>query len=385
MLHAISSFEDGVLDSTAPTVIAGLARCIAEPSSLRSEILNSPDFWSILQRLHQHKTEAEHVFDILQEIVSTQSGAVTADNYEATTALANDFASAGSIGTIQEQRRDFAARRGKQIKPARTEETAVVARAVKAIGVIYQLTARIPSLIQQSHLERSEAWAAYWSPIFRTLSAQCVNPCREVRHRAVGALQRSLLSEDLASDEHSEWTAIFGEVLFPLILRLLKPEVYQIDQVGMGETRLQAATLLCKIFLRHLDPLVACGQLMDTWLKILELLDRMMNSGSPADQEGAMAEAVPENLKNILLVMAGSGYLVPPSSTEEGDGDQLWRVTEKRIRRFLPELLTETFPDLQRPQKASAEEQKMVQDVDGKRTTEQQPQRPQTSDGSAQT
>ena len=397
VLHTFSSFEDNVLDNTAPVIISGLGRCLSADGDLRTEILNSPDFWSILRRLHQHKTEPDRVFEMLQAIATSPAEMITADNYEATVELANNFATAGRIGTIQEQRRDFAARRGKQIKPPAKpdESTAVVERAVKAINIIYLLTSRIPSLISQSHLERSEAWAAYWSPIFRALSTQSLNPCREVRHRALAALQRALLSEGLTSTEHTEWIAIFGEVLFPLLLHLLKPEVYQLDQAGMGDTRLQAATLLCKIFLRHLDHLVACDRLLDTWLKVLELLDRMMNSGSPADQEGAMAEAVPENLKNILLVMAGSGYLIPPSSPStasrpstsssstaptlavkqrnKGDGphdpddntardqtqaqaqdpskqqeqpqqQRLWRETEKRVKRFLPGLMEETFP-----------------------------------------
>jgi brefeldin A-resistance guanine nucleotide exchange factor 1 len=338
VLHAVSSFDDTLLEHTAEAVLQGLADCIAKPGSLRNEIVNSPDFWSILQRLHQHNTQAEHVFEILQNIATSQPTAVTADNYESAITLANDFASAGSIGTIQEQRRDLLARRGKQVKPVKVEENGVVIRGSKAINIIYLLTSRISSLIEQSHLERNEAWAAYWSPIFRALSAQCVNPCREIRHKAMTALQRSLLSDNLASDDHTEWIAIFGEVLFPLIGRLLKPEIFQIDHVGMVDTRIQAAILLCKIFLRYLDHLVNNGQMLEVWLKILDILDRMMNSGSG----DALAEAVPESLKNILLVMAGSGYLTPPGKGVKGD--ETWEETQKRLERFQPELLRSLFP-----------------------------------------
>lgn len=214
----------------------------------------------------------------------------------------------------------------------------------------------------------------------------------------MSALQRVLLSEDLASEktasinkdtkstetpeQHQEWTAIFTEVLFPLILRLLKPEVYQLDPQSMGETRVQAATLLCKIFLRYLDLLAALpplriertpGQSPDatprkggaaaiaekdttdpaasgmagaddalpvdgesskrappvveqknwlvlTWSRTLSLLDRMLNSGvSPREQE-VMSEAVTEGVKNCLLVMAGAGYLVPDAGGAVGKG-----------------------------------------------------------------
>lgn len=145
--------------------------------------------------------------------------------------------------------------------------------------MIYSLTARIPDLMKQSHLESKQAWAAYWSPIFRALTTQCTNPCREIRHQAFSSLQRALLSQELTSGEHEEWTAIFGEVLFPLIVKLLKPEVYSSDPIGMSETRVQAATLLCKIFLHYLVVLSQWDGMLDLWLKIIDIMDRLMNSG----------------------------------------------------------------------------------------------------------
>ena len=164
----------------------------------------------------------------------------------------------------------------------------------------------------------------------------------------MSALQRSLQSPELASTDHTEWTAIFGEVLFPLILRLLKPEIYQLDPIGMSETRVQAATLLCKIFLHYLVLLSEHWDgMLDLWLKILDILDRMMNSG----QADTLEEAVPESLKNILLVMANGGYLVEPppkGAPEEEAIDQgkirLWTETQKRLERFVPGLWNELFP-----------------------------------------
>jgi len=87
------------------------------------------------------------------------------------------------------------------------------------------------------------------------------------------------LSNDLASAEHKEWTAIFTEVLFPLITQLLKPEVYQSDPLGMSETRVRAATLLSKVFLHYLTMLSETDVLLDLWLKIITIMDRLMNSG----------------------------------------------------------------------------------------------------------
>ncbi len=45
---------------------------------------------------------------------------------------------------------------------------------------------------------------------------------------------------------------------------------------------------------------------------------------------------MPENLKNVLLFMSSSGYLVPPS--KDPSQEKLWAETWKRIDRFLPDL-----------------------------------------------
>jgi brefeldin A-resistance guanine nucleotide exchange factor 1 len=190
---------------------------------------------------------------------------------------------------------------------------------------------------------------------------QCINPCRDIRHHAISALQRSLLSLEFASKDGKEWSAIFDEVLFPLILRLLKPEVYHSDPVGMSETRVQAATLVCKIFLRYLDQLFSWGGMLDLWLKILDILDRMINSGQSDSlvrtlrsschkfySQRVQEEAIPESVKNILLVMADSGYLTPPP-TQDPSKEKIWIETRKRLDRFLPNLFTEIFPPFKSP------------------------------------
>ena len=185
----------------------------------------------------------------------------------------------------------------------------------------------------------AQAWINYWSPIFQALRTQCLNPCRQIRHQAFLSLQNSLLSPELASADHQEWTAIFGEVLFPLITRLLRPEVYQTDPTGMSDTRVQASRLLCNVFLHYLVLLSEWEGMLDLWLKILDIMDRLMNSGQGENLE----EAVPESLKNILLVMADGGILAPPSAGEEPS--ELWAETFRRVERFLPGLMFDLFPE----------------------------------------
>lgn len=87
---------------------------------MRNEIVVSPDFWSILQQLHAHEESANLAFELLQKVVDASPPAVSADNYESAVSLANDFASAGSIGAVDERRRDAQLRKsrgGKAEKP----------------------------------------------------------------------------------------------------------------------------------------------------------------------------------------------------------------------------------------------------------------------------
>ena len=133
-------------------------------------------------------------------------------------------------------------------------------------------------------------------------------------------------------------------MLFPLINQLLKPEVYQTDPAGMSETRVHAAQLLCKIFLHYLVLLSEWEGELDLWTRILDIMDRLMNSG----QSDTLVEAVPESLKNVLLVMSSGDYLTPPSADGEEQTPQqreLWTETWTRIERFLPGLMPELFPD----------------------------------------
>ncbi|KAK5998147.1 hypothetical protein PT974_00519 [Cladobotryum mycophilum] len=325
LLHTISSIPQDVLLRTSDNILAGLAACTDEPGPLRSEMMTSPDFWVILRVLSANPEAATSVFEILEKSTTGNPPAIIADNYEAAVSLLNHFASAASPQALPSHK-----------AVDQTKETQVdshaVARGCKAVNTLHNMTSRIPHLMQHSHLESSEAWSAYWLPIFQALTAQCTNPCRDIRQLAFSAMQRSLLSPDLTCSDPKEWTAIFSKVLFPLILRLLKPEVFSSDKDGMSEMRVHSASLLCRVFLQYTVLLSEWDGMLDLWIKIIEIMDRLMNSG----QGDSLEEAVRENLKNVVLFMASSGYLVPPQ--KDPSKARLWDETWKRVDRFLPDL-----------------------------------------------
>ncbi|KAM0401578.1 hypothetical protein ACHAQC_002269 [Fusarium culmorum] len=339
LLHTISTLPQEALGKNSDLVLQGLSLCIEESGPLRREMMTSPDFWVILRTLAQRPEAAALVFEILEKGTTGTPPAIMADNYEAAISLLNDFASAASPRQPKMQPRSPRSPRVNPPKQDKKLNAEAVNRGSKAVNMLYNMTDRIPHLMQQSQLESSEAWSAYWLPIFQALTTQCANPCRDVRQLAFSALQRSLLSPELTCSDPKEWTAIFGKVLFPLITQLLKPEVFLSDRDGMSEMRVQSASLLCKVFLQYMVLLSEWDGMLDLWIKIIEIMDRLMNSG----QGDSLEEAVRENLKNVLLFMASSGYLVSPH--KDPSKEKLWSETWKRIDRFLPELRGELALD----------------------------------------
>lgn len=123
-----------------------------------------------------------------------------------------------------------------------------------------------PPLLISTTNTVTTAWTTYWTPLFRLLTTHSLNPCRQIRGQSLSTLQRLLLSPCLGLDNLSATASpatafartatLFTDVTFPLVMQLLKPEVFQSDPVGMGETRLQAAVLACKVFIRYLDTLL---------------------------------------------------------------------------------------------------------------------------------
>ena len=53
---------------------------------------------------------------------------------------------------------------------------------------------------------------------------------------------------------------------------------------------------------------------------------------------------MPESLKNVLLVMHASGFLVPPHQPRTEEQVALWDATFDRLDIFLPQLRQELFP-----------------------------------------
>lgn len=186
----------------------------------------------------------------------------------------------------------------------------------------------------------SALWAQGWCPLLQGIARLAMDRRREVRTYAISCLQqRALLVHDLQTLSGAEWATCFKEVLFPLLNELL-PEsnsIYGIDGVLLEESRIRIATIMSKVFLHHLTPLIELETFNELWLEILDYIEKFMKVGSDM-----LYEQMLEILKNMLLVMhsvrvfhCNDGTLHVP----------LWELTWKRIGEFQPNLLDELFSE----------------------------------------
>jgi golgi-specific brefeldin A-resistance guanine nucleotide exchange factor 1 len=156
VVHLVSSLDEAGIHKSAVPLVKGIARCIEEPGPLRNEMASSPDFWKLLKTLFPVSEAAQSVFDIAQDVIIGSASAISADNYESAISLLNAFATAGDKSYLRDQERAKRnARNGRAPKKLNTDNEMVV-RGSKAIGTIYQLTNRVPALIEQSQLGRNE-------------------------------------------------------------------------------------------------------------------------------------------------------------------------------------------------------------------------------------
>ena len=184
--------------------------------------------------------------------------------------------------------------------------------------------------------EPGELWDLAWCPVLQGMGRLCCDTRPQVRTQSLTLLQRSLLVPDLQVLSPSQWEFAFLRVLFPMLRKLL--EVGR-SEPGREETKLRAAMMLSKVFLQHLSPLSSLPTFSALWLSILDIIGQFCTTAS----SDLLADALPESLKNMLLVMDTSGRGL--FFTELGQPTPLWGLTWGKIDSFLPTLRDELFPE----------------------------------------
>merc|ERR1719189_1074699 len=191
----------------------------------------------------------------------------------------------------------------------------------------------------------SRLWSDAWCPLLQGMARLCCDRRSHIRTSALTSLQRALLFHDLQTLSSSEWEAAFTHVLFPMLDQLLIPSQPG-ERTAMEETRTRAATLLGKVYLQHLTPLTTLQTFTSLWLTILDFMERFIKAAS----SDLLADAIPESLKNMLLVMNTVEGLFHEDQRKT-ETTPIWELTWEKLATFLPNLMSDLFGERQpRPQ-----------------------------------
>ncbi|KAG7086681.1 hypothetical protein E1B28_002619 [Marasmius oreades] len=335
----LSGLPPATANSVAEQVISGVMLLIQK----HRDVIRSQTEWKLVFALIRstisNPEAARASFDLVSLLVGEgELQSVNVENFAGILTLLEDFVIHAGLSAETQQRQG---RRQEHL----TASAPIVERGKKAVDLLTSAKRFITPIIDTAGLQREEAWKRLFLPLLSSLSRQSTNAVREVRQSAISQLQRTLLAPHPVLDEadSTQVEEMFNRVIFPLLDELLRPQVFQRDPQGMIETRLRASALLCKTFMHfEVRESQAQADIRILWIEVLDLLDRFMNI-SKGDQ---LYEAVPESLKNVLLVMHAAQILVPPAPEEMRDPRQrtLWTATSERLERFLPGFLSEVIP-----------------------------------------
>lgn len=376
-LETISEIKDVVLLPCMPPLVAPLTKLADRSSWSSDQVLKQDKFWMLLRMAASNRESTGSVFTFVNGLV-TNEDQVGLWNLVNVLDVLGEITSVGACGAqLEQDKAAIAIELRKQydqstaIKKAKELIAAMegdVERAITALDLIYKLD----SVVEASDTANAN-WIDVWYPYVRTLSQQCINPCRTIRQHAFKYYQRVVLSPVVHNREEFDWIGVFGQALFPLIDALLNPEVYDTDPSGMSRTRLHAASLLCKVFLQYIVRTSNDDegnekeneQRLDLWIKVLDTLDRLISStgsevpapgtptlptassalaggsnmadSKPTKSTGGLEESVVESVKNLLLVIKASESQSKTDASKARQ-DRFWSETWNRVDVTMPGL-----------------------------------------------
>uniref|UniRef100_A0A914YMM4 SEC7 domain-containing protein n=1 Tax=Panagrolaimus superbus TaxID=310955 RepID=A0A914YMM4_9BILA len=176
-------------------------------------------------------------------------------------------------------------------------------------------------------------WENCWRPLLQAMARLCCDNRREIRMQALTTLQRAMLLPEFSNMEPQQWENCYADVLFPLLLKLLD-NISPKEPFDVEETRVRAIQLISKVLLNHLNKLTVLPTFGALFIRILDFMRRYWN----CERSELLKEAIPESLKNMILVLDNSGIFVA--------SPELYTATLEGLKPFLPELVEEIMQNL---------------------------------------
>lgn len=279
-----------------------------------------PNYFTLLSLAARSNTGGPYAFALLTSIIREEGVLFPLEFYSEYVDLLNGFiAMAGSTASSLSA--------SGEILPSPVD---------LAIQALYKLVQLEQNVRKLDGVAVGTGWNEYVIPVHCALVQQCYHPVRQVRQQALSLIQRTLLATDYGSLACECLLEEFRTVLLPLLEELEKAHgrVPRMSEQEMEEIQVRASSVLSRVLLSNLKTLfplhddgVAPG-VFEMWRVLVGQLVRLLEG--PGD---LIRESVPETVKNMLLVMAASGVLLPGGT---GATAELWRVTWEMLGPALP-------------------------------------------------
>lgn len=162
--------------------------------------------------------------------------------------------------------------------------------------------------------------AAWWA-LVQPLSHYALHPNPALRTHALEILKRMMMSSESLELPGAAWLRCFAEVLTPLTGELAGYVSSRAKSHPEADKSLRlAVTILTKTAMQYMPAMLPQPGFAEAWSRMLVTLQAATKNKSEE-----LAEAVPESVKNMLLVMAAQGVLVP--EWRDAAGHNLWDLT----------------------------------------------------------
>jgi brefeldin A-resistance guanine nucleotide exchange factor 1 len=156
----------------------------------------------------------------------------------------------------------------------------------------------------------------------------CREDVKQLRDTSITTLHRTLIASAPLNLPAELWVQTTKELIIPLVSDLAKLAA-SLKAVkarpGLEKSVCLAVNMLTKVLLQYVPLMAADRDFYALWNDALTALQSCM-----AIKQEAVMESVPENVKNLLMVLANSRVLVPGWSEESFDGAEgrsLWDLT----------------------------------------------------------
>ena len=155
----------------------------------------------------------------------------------------------------------------------------------------------------------------------------CREESKEIRDTSIASLHRTLLASSNLGLPPELWIQTIQELLAPLVVDLaqLATNSRQMKKyAGIEKSVRLAVNMLTKVMIQYTAEITLDHDFYTVWRVVLDSLQDCMNV-----RHEAVLEAVPENTKNMLLVMATCSILTP--TWTDANGKSLWDLTWSKV------------------------------------------------------